>query len=86
LVFTFRNRTEGKWKPDFRIRLYNKYGMELASESVSWIFDSVGPGEVRKEEEKIYIQDLDGVFLHAMVTLPKDWREVRFVVLEGTAI
>lgn len=86
LVCTFRNKTTGKLSPNFRFLLFNKYGMELATTTISWMFASVGPAEVRKEEATIYVSDLERVFLHANVTLPKDWREPRFVVVKGKPI
>jgi hypothetical protein len=62
LLFTFKNQTAKALRPNMLVKVFNKYGMLLGEKKVSWTFASVGPGEVRKEEESFYFSDLDSIF------------------------
>jgi len=82
LVFAFRNQTQSNQKPDMVVKVFNKYGMLLASKKISWAFSSVKPGEVKKEEEDFAFADLESMFAHTGISIPKDWRVPTYITVK----
>ena len=45
VITTFHNKTSSFYKPDFRLLIYNKYGMQIATANISWMMDKIAPDE-----------------------------------------
>lgn len=85
-VLTYANRGRVGVKPDFTIHLFNAYGMEIASITVSWLLQKVEPGEVQKEDVKFTVLDLYRMFTYSDLELPANWSQITYAVFEGNAI
>lgn len=85
-VITYFNRTKDSQKPQFRFRLIDDYGLEIADFEDKWTFTSIGEGEAHKEDKSFSVKDLDQVFQFSNVSLPSDWSSPIYLVIEGSGI
>ena len=85
---TYRNRTDAKKRARYTIELYNEFGLLLGDGSAGTaIFGGAGyidPGDVGTERLRIEWLPLDRIFMKSTVTLPDEWKTVKWVVIKDT--
>lgn len=85
---TYRNRTDEKKRARYTIELYNEFGLLLGDYKVgNAIFGGSGyisPGDVGTERLHIRWLPLDRIFMKSAVTLPDEWKTVKWVVIKDT--
>jgi hypothetical protein len=84
-IITYANKTQVRLKPAFEFRIFNAYGCEIASFSDKWMLDTLGAGELRKENKGFSISSLDHIFEYSDFKLPDDWDEPIYILISGEA-
>jgi hypothetical protein len=82
-VVSYLNKTSEPMKPDFSVRIFNNYGMEIAVFRQHWLLDTIAPGAVHKENAAFVIGDLAPVFAFTGIKLPADWDKPAFAIVGG---
>jgi len=85
---SYRNRGDKAKRPEYTVRLYNRYGLLLAEDDVTSGFlggvGTIDPGEIEAEELHVDHYPLDRIAAKSGITLPDDWDTVNWVVIADT--
>lgn len=83
-VITYFNKTTDSGKPDYRFRLFNAYGLQVADFSDSWLLDTVSAGEAHTEKkDRMGTYNLDQIVQFSGISLPADWASPVYLIIEG---
>ena len=88
LTVSYRNSTSKALFPKYEVKLYNRYGILIGSESVNVSLfggsTKLDPGDVGGEKIRTNLVDLELIFQHAGIELPEDFTEAAWISLSDS--
>lgn len=72
-VVTYYNTYPTPKGPAYTFKIFNAYGLQIASFEDNWGFKEIAAGGLRKQEKSFTIYPLNDIFLYTSTPLSMDW-------------